>query len=79
MSPEVLEGSYDKRCDLWSMGVVAYRLLTGEFPFTAATEEELEEKILSCDYVSPEGVSRSAKAFIEGLIEPNVERRMTCE
>ena len=38
MSPEVYQGKYDQRCDLWSMGVVTYLLLAGKFPFLAENE-----------------------------------------
>eukprot|EP00957_Ditylum_brightwellii_P127737 9741340-Ditylum_brightwellii.AAC.1 len=33
MSPEVIWRSYDERCDLWSIGVMAFLLLGGEAPF----------------------------------------------
>jgi calcium-dependent protein kinase len=29
VSPEVLEGVYDKRCDLWALGVLTFMLLVG--------------------------------------------------
>lgn len=64
VSPEVLEGNYDKRCDLWSIGVMAYILLSGSPPFNGRNEVEVFNKIRCCDYDFPEklfkGVSSQA-------------------
>ena len=84
MSPEVIRGEkYDKRTDLWSMGVITYLLLSGSMPFRGNDVNDLDDKILNCDYNFENEVwreiSREAKKFIEALIEPNQERRMTCE
>lgn len=33
VSPEVLNGAYDEKCDIWAIGVLSYLLLTGQLPF----------------------------------------------
>ena len=70
MAPEVISGKYDKRCDLWSMGVVTYMLLSGQPPFIGKNSEDLENKILTTNFDFYEEfwdseVSKQAKKFIE--------------
>ena len=83
ISPEVLTGKYDKGCDMWSIGVITFVLLTGEPPFCGRNAAELFKKIKTCDYdfVQPiwQSTSRVAQKFIQALIEPNVEQRLTVE
>jgi calcium-dependent protein kinase len=31
--PEMINGSYDEKCDVWSLGVMLYQILCGDLPF----------------------------------------------
>lgn len=42
MAPEIIEGTkYDKSCDMWSIGVIAYFLLCGMPPFFAKDDRAI--------------------------------------
>lgn len=68
VAPEVLEGYYDAKCDVWSIGVIAYMLLSGEPPFTGRNEHQIFLAIRRGKVKFEEeyfgSVSDSAKDFI---------------
>ena len=83
-----LEGSYDERCDLWSVGVVTYLLLSGEQPFWGPSQKMTwrdRRKIMiglikRCEYApmtngSWKSVSGLAKAFVASLLQLNPDDR----
>lgn len=45
VAPEVLTGKYDKKVDIWSIGIIMYVLMTGKPPFNAKSKGELFSKI----------------------------------
>ena len=47
VAPEVLEGSYDNKCDIWSAGVILYVILCGYPPFYGENEKEILTEIKS--------------------------------
>ena len=45
MAPEVHQGCYGIKCDVWSLGIMLFFMLTGRFPFKGDTEEEITNNI----------------------------------
>lgn len=41
IAPEVLQGRYNSKCDIWSIGVITYMLMCGKAPFFGNTDEEI--------------------------------------
>lgn len=52
--PEVLNEKYGNECDIWSLGVVLYMMMTGLHPFEGDTRPEVFEKIHRGDFTFPE-------------------------
>ena len=48
-SPEVFEGKYNETRDIWSVGIIMYKLLTGEFPFQNKDILKLKALIEICN------------------------------
>jgi calcium-dependent protein kinase len=76
VAPEILNApEYDWRCDLWSLGVVAYMLLTGSPPFWGTTNSEVFQKVkqytpdLADDFWLK--TSPLAKDFVLKLLQKN--------
>jgi len=79
VAPEVLKGSYDQKCDIWSIGAMTYLLLCGRPPFNGSTDKEIFDNIL-CSEVKFDlpiwnNISNNAKSFVKLCLEKNGIKR----
>eukprot|EP00555_Chaetoceros_dichaeta_P009831 CAMPEP_0198254886 /NCGR_PEP_ID=MMETSP1447-20131203/5131_1 /TAXON_ID=420782 /ORGANISM="Chaetoceros dichaeta, Strain CCMP1751" /LENGTH=505 /DNA_ID=CAMNT_0043941117 /DNA_START=458 /DNA_END=1975 /DNA_ORIENTATION=+ len=83
VAPEVLKKSYTEACDLWSLGVIVYMLLSGAPPFYGKNDEAIKASIVQGEYTFPHelfrDVSDEAMAFVSTLLSYNIEYRYTAE
>lgn len=77
MAPEVLLGHYTNKCDMWSLGVVTYQLLTGVAPFDGSDDQQTISMSAAVDFNWPSDrqISNLAKDFVNHLIVFDPKRR----
>jgi len=77
VAPEVLTKTYTSQCDLWSLGVIAFALLSGRMPFNGVQRVMMGKYDIESGHWSK--ISSCAKEFIEGLLEVEPHSRLSCE
>lgn len=83
MAPEVAQGSYTEKSDIWSVGVLAYACLTGKLPFSSYSDEEILHLTQTAepDYSESRwhNFSTLCQTFTRWLLTKDPERRPTCK
>ena len=81
IAPEILNGEeYDYCCDIWSLGVLLYYLLSGNKPFTGNSEEEMYNAIKTQELKFKEklwdNISNEAKNLIRSMLVKNKKKKI---
>ncbi len=83
VAPEIIQGKYSRECDLWSLGVLIFFLLTQEMPFDGPSSDKVFQQIVSGIFYYPQwtatGLTEEVKHFIDHLLVVNPWRRMTAK
>ena len=81
LAPEVITGNYGPQCDIWSLGVVMYLLLSGEQPFEGSNISDILRKIVIGDFSfrssTWSAVSYPAKDLIGRMLTISPYKRIT--
>ncbi|KAE9554313.1 hypothetical protein FO519_002484 [Halicephalobus sp. NKZ332] len=77
MAPEILMRiGHGKAVDWWSLGALAFDMLTGGPPFTAENRKKTIDKILKSRLSLPAYLSPEARDFIKRLLKRHVDTRL---
>eukprot|EP00914_Ancora_sagittata_P025914 GHVO01051190.1.p1 GENE.GHVO01051190.1~~GHVO01051190.1.p1 ORF type:complete len:520 (-),score=53.01 GHVO01051190.1:399-1958(-) len=79
ISPEVMDGCYGEKCDIWSIGVIVYMLLSGSPPFNGKHDHDILINIKRASFKLDgprwNDISDEAKDFVSSLIVKDPESR----
>lgn len=79
MAPEVINKYYNKKCDVWSIGVVLYVLLCGNAPFMGQNNDEIIKKTLKENVIFDkklwQGRSKEVKQLLTKMLDKDFEKR----
>lgn len=78
-APEVLTGSYNERCDIWSIGAVSYLCCVGFPPFSGATAVEvlknIRDKEICFNPLRWDLVGNQAKGIVQAMLVKDPAKR----
>ncbi len=82
MAPEVIQGNYCEKCDVWSIGVLAFMLMSSSLPFFGKQRREVIARIMDGRFYFKSrrwnSMSQEAKDFVTSLLVQDVNNRPSC-
>jgi serine/threonine protein kinase len=81
LPPEMIQNrtskqkSYDKRIDIWCLGILAFEFVTGHPPFEDKSAEETKRRIANCQFSYPVSMSSECADFINKCLQINPDKR----
>lgn len=82
IAPEVLKEKYTSKCDIWSIGVITFILLSSNPPFTGDNDDAIMKKVSTGSYsfaTGWAGVSDKAKDFVKACLNVDENARLDAE
>ena len=81
MAPEIImKKEYDcQKADMWSLGILLYKLFCADFPFKGKDEKDLYRHIIKGKYKIKEYVPVLIKIIIDKILRPKPYQRINCD
>lgn len=83
IAPEVLNESYDEKCDVWSCGVILYILLCGYPPFNGESDDDIMACVRKAQYDFPVEewgtISAEAKDMVASMLKYKPKERLSAK
>ncbi|EAS01298.2 Serine/Threonine kinase domain protein (macronuclear) [Tetrahymena thermophila SB210] len=80
MAPEIInKKGYSFEVDIWALGILLYKLLTGYYPFAGKENKQLYKNILKCQPDYPMFISPSAQNLLQSILKEDPEQRKQLE
>jgi calcium-dependent protein kinase len=82
IAPEVIQGTHNSKCDMWSIGIIFYIMLSGDIPFHAESVPAVFKKIMSGSYSLSHNpiwkdISEESKHLLSRLLCLNTHDRLS--
>ena len=79
-SPEMIANSrYNKKADIWCLGIIFYEILCGKFPFELKDAQDFSEITSGNMKPFPEELDPSAKDLLAAMLEVDSDERLDAE
>ena len=70
---------FDEKVDIWNLGIIFYKLLTGYNPFESTSRNELLQKVNKGDYYVPSALSQEAISFLNCMLQYYPTKRISID